>query len=164
MKTAQDFNENFNQYSSEIEKEMSNLTGMKTNYQLNTEGLIIDKKGKVIEFQFVGVEDYGHACCPHCGAEGRYVYTWIDNGVMRSAMAGCYKLLSPKVSKSDEERYFESLAEKQAKNKKLNKWDKNVLRLLNFKQTGKYPEDWCDRKINEVLMERKAWLKKNRYL
>ena len=25
MKTSQDFNENFNQYSSEIEKEMSNL-------------------------------------------------------------------------------------------------------------------------------------------
>ena len=28
MKTSQDFNENFNQYSSEIEKEMSNLNRM----------------------------------------------------------------------------------------------------------------------------------------
>lgn len=71
---------------------------MKTNYQSNVEGLFTDKKGQVIKFQFVGVEDCGNTCCPHCGAEGRYVYTWIDNGVMRSAMAGCYKLLSPRVS------------------------------------------------------------------
>lgn len=35
MKTAQDFNENFNQYSSEIEKEMSNLNRMREELQAN---------------------------------------------------------------------------------------------------------------------------------
>lgn len=35
MKTSQDFNENFNQYSSEIEKEMSNLNRMREELQAN---------------------------------------------------------------------------------------------------------------------------------
>lgn len=35
MKTSQDFNENFNQYSSEIEKEMSNLNRMREEFQAN---------------------------------------------------------------------------------------------------------------------------------
>lgn len=35
MKTAQDFNENFNQYSSEIEKEMSNLNRMLQEFASN---------------------------------------------------------------------------------------------------------------------------------
>ena len=34
MKTSQDFNENFNQYSSEIEKEMSNLNRMLQSFDL----------------------------------------------------------------------------------------------------------------------------------
>lgn len=35
MKTSQDFNENFNQYSSEIEKEMSNLNRMLQEFASN---------------------------------------------------------------------------------------------------------------------------------
>jgi hypothetical protein len=48
----------------------------------------------------VGVKDggptdggYGSAICPHCGAEGRYVYSFIcEDGKRRGAMAGCLKL------------------------------------------------------------------------
>lgn len=48
----------------------------------------------------VGVHDggpmdggFGSAQCPHCGAEGRYVYTFIcEDGKRRGAMAGCLKL------------------------------------------------------------------------
>ncbi len=27
-------------------------------------------------FQFLGVDDCGETCCPHCGADGRYIYAW----------------------------------------------------------------------------------------
>lgn len=37
--------------------------------------------------------EYGAATCPHCGAAGRYVYTFqCDDGTTRGAMAGCLKL------------------------------------------------------------------------
>lgn len=36
--------------------------------------------------------EYGAATCPHCGAEGRYVYRFIcEDGTERGAMAGCFK-------------------------------------------------------------------------
>ena len=78
-------------------------------------------------------------------------------------MAGCYKRLTGKLEKGDENRYFELLAEKQAKGKKLNSWDESVIRLLEFKKTGKYPEDWCNKKINETLSQRNKWLAEHRY-
>lgn len=111
-------------------------------------------------FKFISVEDYGSTCCPHCGAEGRYIYTWEENGVKKSAMAGCYKALTGKLEKGEEDKYMELLYEKVAKRKKLNGWDKTVLRMLEFKDSGKYPAEWCDRKIKETLRERKKYLAK----
>lgn len=114
-----------------------------------------------IEFKFLGVKDYGSTCCPHCGSEGRYIYTWEENGVVKSAMAGCYKLLTGHIQKGDREKYFELLSEKQAKQKKLNGWDVNIVRLLSF--DGKYPTEWINEKINEVLRERQLYLSKHRF-
>jgi len=114
-------------------------------------------------FKFLSVEDYGNASCPHCGAEGRYIYTWEVDGKKYGAMAGCYKRLTGHIEKGEDEHYFELIAEKQAKGAKLNGWDKSVLRLLSFKSEGKYPADWCDRKIKEVMKERKMYLAKMHY-
>jgi hypothetical protein len=37
--------------------------------------------------------EYGNARCPHCGAEGRYVWTFLgDDGRRHGAMAGCLRL------------------------------------------------------------------------
>lgn len=126
----------------------------------NTEGLYVDNRNHVIDFQFISVEDYGSTACPHCGAEGRYIYTWIQDGCMHSAMAGCYKALTGRVSKNEKEQYFELLSEKQAKGKKLNGWDKTIIRLLQFKKEGKYPDSWCDDKISQALSQRKKYLSK----
>lgn len=114
-------------------------------------------------FVFLGVKDYGETCCPHCGADGRYIYTWSEFGKISSAMAGCYKLLTGKIEKGDEERFFELLAEKQAKKKPLSGFDKSVIRLLDFKATGKFPADWCDQKIKETLSNRKSFLAKKHF-
>jgi hypothetical protein len=114
-------------------------------------------------FKFIGIKDCGSTSCPHCGAEGRYIYTWEQDGTVKSAMAGCYKALTGMVSKDEETRYFELLAEKQAKNKPLNSWDKNILRLQGFLNEGKYSADWINSKITEVLRERKMFLAKKRY-
>ena len=41
-----------------------------------------------LAFQFIGIEDCGSCSCPHCGAEGRYIYTWAEFGVAKSAKIG----------------------------------------------------------------------------
>lgn len=114
-------------------------------------------------FKFIGIKDYGSTSCPHCGAEGRYIYTWEEDGVIRSAMAGCYKMLTGKVNKGEKEKYMELLFEKQAKGKTLNSWDKSIIRLLSYITENKYPESWCNQKIDQVLSERKIYLSKKRY-
>lgn len=114
-------------------------------------------------FKFIGIKDCGSTSCPHCGAEGRYIYTWEENGVQRSAMAGCYKMLTGNFEKGENEKYFELLSEKQAKGKELNGWDKTVIKMLEFKKNGTYPESWCNEKINNALTERKNFLAKKRF-
>ena len=116
-----------------------------------------------LPFQFFGIEDCGETCCPHCGADGRYIYTWAEFGETKSAMDGCYKQLTGRLEKGDEARFFELLAEKQAKKKTLSGFDKSVIRLLDFKSSGKYPSDWCDQKIKETLSARKSFLASKRF-
>lgn len=117
-------------------------------------------------FKFVGVDDTGPesgACCPHCGSEGRYIYNWTEDGKLRRAMAGCYKRLTGQLARDAESKYMELLAEKQAKNKPLNSWDKTVVRMLKYQQdnasdAGKV--NWAATKIIQTLSERQATLSK----
>lgn len=113
-------------------------------------------------FKFIGVKDCGETNCPHCGAMGRYIYEWEEDGVSHAAMAGCYQKLTKGIQKDEKQRYFEILYEKQAKNKPLNGWDKSVILLLSFKKSGNYPAEWCDNKIDGVLSERHSFLNKRR--
>ena len=114
-------------------------------------------------FEFIEVKDFGETSCPHCGAEGRYIYFWLQDGVKMSAMAGCYKALTGKLAKNDEAKYMELLSVKLAKNKDLNGWDRNIIRLLDYKKESKFPEDWCNQKIKEILSQRKSLLARKGY-
>lgn len=73
-------------------------------------------------------------------------------------MAGCFRLLTGRLSKDDKARYWVLLAEKQAKGKPLNGWDKTIVKMLDFKKSGKYPAEWCDKIIHETLSKRQAFL------
>lgn len=111
-------------------------------------------------FQFLGVEDCGEASCPHCGADGRYIYHWSEYGQVKAAMAGCYQTLTGKVEKGDYEKVMESIAKKQSRNKSLNGWERTILRMQQFKMEGKYSIDWCESKITEALSIRKSFISK----
>jgi hypothetical protein len=115
-------------------------------------------------FKFKGIDDTGGgACCPHCGSEGRYIYNWEQDGKGYSAMVGCFKLLTGRLDIDDKTKYFQLLAEKQAKNKPLNGWDKTVIRMQEFIKSGKYSEDWCNQNIDKALSERQIFLARKRY-
>jgi hypothetical protein len=110
-----------------------------------------------MKFEFIGVKDCGETTCPHCGAEGRYIYEWAEDGQPRAAMAGCYKLLTGKLEKNDVQKAYQTLAEKQAKNKPLNGWEKTIMRMEAFKAEGKYSKEWCDEKIREAVSQKKMY-------
>lgn len=114
-----------------------------------------------LPFFFVGVDDTGPesgARCPHCGAEGRYIYRWTEFGQPHAAMAGCFEMLTGKIKKGDYEEVMIGIAKKQAKNKPLNGWEKTIVRMNQFKAGGKYSEEWCNQKITEALSQRKVYL------
>jgi hypothetical protein len=110
-----------------------------------------------LPFQFLVVEDCGNACCPHCGAEGRYIYHWAEFGKAHSAMAGCYAALTGRINKDDREQFFETLSKKLATGKPLNGWQKTVMRMQAFIQEGKYSVEWCERKIMEAISDQKRF-------
>ena len=111
-----------------------------------------------LPFQFLGVEDTGPAdcgrfngSCPHCGAEGRYIYHWSEYGKHRAAMVFCYKMLTGKVDKDDETQFMEILSRKLAQGKPLNGWQKTVLRMYAFIEQEKYSFEWCRNNIIEAI-------------
>lgn len=118
---------------------------------------------KVVDFEFIGVKDCGETSCPHCGAAGRYIYTWREDSNYFSAMAGCYKLMTGQLEKNDEAKYMELLAKKVAKGEKLNGWDKRVLGLKKAVVDGKANAEWARMKVLDVLMERKSYLGQRRF-
>jgi hypothetical protein len=116
-------------------------------------------------FQFLAVADGGPDSgtrCPHCGAEGRYIYQWAEYGVMHAAMAGCYKALTRNVKKDDLSQVWEGIHFKQSRQKALNSWEKTIIRMTEFKTEGRYSAEWCDAKITEALSMRNAFIKSKR--
>lgn len=111
-------------------------------------------------FQFLEVKDCGETCCPHCGADGRYIYVWAEFGEIKSAMAGCYKALTGRIKKDDITSHIERLSVKQAKNKPLNGWDKTILRMLDYinkngSDSGKVA--WAKGNIAQAVREAKTY-------
>jgi hypothetical protein len=114
-----------------------------------------------LAFQFLEVVDTGgDACCPHCGAEGRYIYYWHEYGKGRSAMAGCYAALTGKLNKDDFSKFMEVLSRKQATNKPLNGWQKTVVRMNKYIQDNNNDDgkvNWALQKIKEAGADQKRF-------
>lgn len=131
--------------------------------QIGAREIILDETKPFI---FLWVQDTGPesgARCPHCGADGRYIYHWMESGKHRAAMAGCYSALTGKIKKDEVVKFLESINLKNSRNKPLNGWEKNALRLQDFSLAGKFPPDWCLQKISEIVSQRKQYLANKGY-
>lgn len=111
-------------------------------------------------YQFIEIRDCGETCCPHCGADGRYIYKWAEYGKERAAMAGCFKALTGHIKMSDVDKYIQRVSEKQAKGKPLNGWDNTVIRMLDY--MNKHADDaakrtWAHGKIWQAVSESIAY-------
>ena len=110
------------------------------------------------KYEFLRIEDFGKTTCPHCGTDGRYIYTWKVNGEQQMAMSGCFKLLTKDITKPSLDKFLESMHLKISRRKPLNSWERSIQRLLSFREAGKYPKDWCDKKIEETLEKKRIWM------
>lgn len=138
--------------------------------QQNSEGLYIDQSGEVIKFRFLYVKDCSipvgvgfdsqPAMCPHCGAEGKYVYYWIENGQKRGAMAGCFAKIMRGIDLGEVNNEIIKARAKEAKKEQLSGWDKTILRMDSFIQEGKYDKSWCESKIKDVILDKSNFMKK----
>jgi hypothetical protein len=102
------------------------------------------------------IEDTGPesgACCPHCGADGRYI-TWFitEDGARHGAMAGCFKLFP----KSRFAIRVAGILEKQRNGHKLASWDQKVLEAIRALPT--LGELGVDQVIVEQDGIKRAWL------
>jgi|GEM_PF-7099414 len=133
--------------------------------ELSINGKIV-KIDETKPYQFLYMTDHGSrldgdgTCCPHCGADCRYVYHWVEFGEMRGAASGCYAALTGKIKMDDYDSFIKKLAENQTKNKPLNGWQKTVVRMFEFIEQGKYSAEWCNEKIWEAIRDQKSFAAK----
>lgn len=128
-----------------------------------------------------GMKDYGpsdgegSACCPHCGARGRYIWYFIcEDGSKRGAMRGCIQLFPRKSSRNDKliQEAFERLNKAREENKNPASWWLDMVKAAE-EFASLFPlEDHnainsayreLHNKVQDAENRRQDWLRKNGY-
>jgi hypothetical protein len=117
----------------------------------------------------VGIEDHGPcdpeptASCPHCGADGRYIYHFIcEDGSHRGAMAGCLKLFPKHQFAEKVQGVFKKSLEARKSGRRLASWDEDVLKATEMLESGAIQQREWEARLSGAFYRRAAYLK-NRY-
>lgn len=103
--------------------------------------------------------EYGNATCPHCGADGRYVWTFhCADGTKRGAMAGCIKLFKVSPIATEHKKLLERKAEREKTGGKLASWDVAKLEAITGLVDGTVTEGDCLRTIEVENAKRSRWI------
>lgn len=113
----------------------------------------------VIECKDNGPCDGGAtAVCPHCGAEGRYVYTALmSDGTHKRMMKGCLDSFSRDVCA----RQCELAVEKKSK-RRTSKWDERVINALDGFVCGTVSIETLRSTCKAVAFEKQMYIR-NKY-
>lgn len=109
--------------------------------------------------RFDGMHDGGPcddgptATCPHCGADGRYVF-WFDceDGTHRGAMSGCIKLFPVSPVAEVDRKLIEKLHDLQkryGKETTLNSWQRKIREAIDAFYAGDADEAQTLRTIQQ---------------
>lgn len=103
--------------------------------------------------------EFGNATCPHCGADGRYVWTFrCDDGTTRGAMAGCIKLFKVSPVAEEHGRLIERQQQRAEKGQELASWDKAKLAAIDELLAGNASEADVLSTIRNENARRAAWM------
>jgi hypothetical protein len=116
-----------------------------------------------------GPMEDGGTFCPHCGAEGRYVYHFVCEGGVRAAcMRGCFKMW-PKHQFAelaarllDKEREYAERSKKSGREWKLCSWDREMMDAIERFANGSMTEGEAAQVIRDAKARAKAWRERRR--
>lgn len=108
--------------------------------------------------------EYGAVSCPHCGAQGRYIYFFTtDNGQSYGAMKGCFRKF-PKSPYADRmAKLLGKEKEFKAKKWKLASWDQDSINAIRAYGEGKILQKDLDRILAESDRAKYLYMKKKGY-
>lgn len=123
----------------------------------------------------LGVQDFGpcdggegSATCPHCGAQGRYVISFLcDDGTKRGAMSGCFDLFrgaDTRTSKLVCEAFSRARDASKEGKKAASWWREIAAEADEFGRSGGV-DDYREfaQRVADIDGRRQAWLKRNGY-
>lgn len=92
--------------------------------------------------------EYGNASCPHCGADGRYVFHFLcEDGTSRGAMAGCIKLFPVAPVAKAHAALIEKGQDYAKKEWNLPSWDLAKLEAIESFYRSEIDERTCELRI-----------------
>lgn len=95
--------------------------------------------------------EFGATSCPHCGADGRYVFHFIcEDGVRRGAMAGCIQRFPVSPVAAAHKKLIEKAAEREKKGWSLASWDVKALNAIESFYAGESTEGDALRAIEDA--------------
>lgn len=106
--------------------------------------------------------EFGAAECPHCGAKGRYIFSFVtEDGKKRGAMAGCIQLFPVSFIAKEHRNIMERQAEREKKEQKLASWDIAKLDAIEKFYKQEISEGDCLRVIESENYRRTAWIQRS---
>jgi hypothetical protein len=117
--------------------------------------------------RFEGVTDageYGAATCPHCGADGRYVYTFTcDDGRRHGAMSGCVQLYPVSKLAEEHRRILDRQKDRAKRDGKLAGWDVAKLEAIDAAAAGTMTVADALAVVATENARRDAWMRRKGY-
>lgn len=110
------------------------------------------------------MEEGRGGACPHCGAEGRYIYIFLcSDGTTRGAMKGCLSKFKMHPFAKAAQRILEKEQENRKKGWKLASWDVATMDAVHAFAQGEITEDEASARIRQATAEKTTWMRKRGY-
>ena len=135
---------------------------MKTNPYADLPRIIYVERVEDCGPRFDAMDEPAH--CPHCGAEGRYIF-WFhcEDGSFRGAMKGCFSHFKRHPFADMTGLILTKEREYQAKGWKLAKWDVDTLEAVQAFARGEITEQEAINRIHVATAAKQAWMRKKGY-
>ncbi len=117
----------------------------------------------------LGVQDYGPcdmgatAICPHCGAEGRYIYSFkCADGSTRGAMRGCLSKFPRHPFAAESQRILEKEQDYKQRSWALPSWDIAIKEAIFAFAEGQIPEEVAMARVRTAQEARRRYKERRR--
>lgn len=118
-----------------------------------------EKLPRIVQFiERTDSGEYGNDTCAHCGALGRYQFTFLgDDGRRHKAMAGCIRKFPVSPIAEHHSKLIAKKADQERLDRKLNGWDTKKLEAIEQFYAGEIDEMTALSVIREQNRQATAW-------